>query len=153
MSYSANSVDSFFGNAKNPNSAAKAAAARDSYAESLVRLCKEKVDQAEKTLVVAQNAHKLNPSNSSLLKFQQAYSAYKSAVDRLDHARLGVGVPEPGPMGSNAGAGSAAGPEPQTRKPTLVGGMRRHRSKSRSKKQKARATRKARKARKTQRRK
>jgi len=143
--------------------------------------------------------HKLKKYNK---RYADAVKARKRAEEALEAKlnQLKQKYREPGPRGSNAGAGSAAAAgsappgffepapmprrmvakaaaEPQTRKPVLVnfsdnvsavapvagsseempshsvGGMRRNRSKSRSKKQKARAAQKARKAKKTQRRK
>lgn len=81
-------------------------------------------------------------------RLEEARKMRNAAHKQLEQRRL---EREPGPRGSNAGAGSAVAPaEGSTESMPSVGGMRRHRSKSRSKKRKATTPRKTRK---TQRRK
>ena len=182
--------------------------------KSDLRAMRDAVERAKFNEAIAENMRDIAVRNGSRIlesykqRYADAVSARKNAEKDLEAKlnELKRKYREPGPRGSNAGAGAAAGAgsaagagaappgffepapmprrmvakgaaEPPTRKPVLVnfsdnvspvvpaegshqempshsvGGMRRNRSKSRSKKRNATTTRKALKARKTQRRK
>ena len=153
------------------NALASYAASHANAADNLIQSRMKNVEEANLKLANAQRRFNVDPSNSSRLNLENKQEALDLAKRRLDDQitskpiepgplrRLPRKVPEPAepapPLSieSNIGSSAVAPVVGSNESMPAVGGMRRYRSKSRSKKRKAKTPRKAKKSRKTQRRK
>jgi len=155
---------------------ARYAASHANAANNLIQSRMKNVEEANLKLANAQRRFNVDPSNSSRRNLANKQEALELAQGRLNDQITAKPIepgplrrlprkipgqepaPEPAPPLSNVASSirsSTVAPSdsPSSEAMPSVGGMRRNRSKSRSKKRKATTTRKSRKARKTQRRK